>query len=157
MPLPSGSAFGNILPFTLQYEGGYVNLESDRGGATNRGVTQKTYDHWRIAQGLEPQDVKLCSMEETSAIYQSEYWNFISNSTNNVPLLLCVFDASVHHGPARALNFLKQCNNDIDQYCNLRETFMKAIVAHNPSQQIFLHGWLNRVESVRGVAHSWAS
>ena len=157
MPLPAGSAFDNILPFTLQYEGGYSDLPADIGGPTNRGITQRTYDHWRIAHALPVQDVKLCSMDETKAIYQEEYWDLISSATTNVPLLLCIFDSAVLHGPARALAFFKQCQNNIDTYCNLRAAFMNAIVVHNPSQAIFLKGWLHRNELVRSLAKLWAS
>lgn len=158
MPVPSsGSAFDNILPFTLKYEGGYVNNPNDHGGATNFGITQRTYDHWRIENKLPVQDVKLISNDEVHAIYKEEYWNLICTHTPSIPLLLCTFDSAVLHGPARALKWLQACNNNIDTFCNFRAAFMNAIAQHDPTQQRFLAGWLHRNELVRGVAHSWAA
>jgi len=35
-------AFTAFLPFILRWEGGYVNNPADRGGATNKGVTEES-------------------------------------------------------------------------------------------------------------------
>jgi lysozyme family protein len=37
-------SFDDALLETLHYEGGIANHPKDRGGLTNYGVTQKTYD-----------------------------------------------------------------------------------------------------------------
>ena len=39
--------FERALTFVLRWEGGYVDHPADPGGATNYGVTQRTYDAWR--------------------------------------------------------------------------------------------------------------
>ena len=44
--------FQRILPYLLQDEGGYVNDPADRGGATNKGVIQRTYDAYRKGKGM---------------------------------------------------------------------------------------------------------
>lgn len=36
-------------------------------------------------------------------------------------------------------------------YCNQREAYYKAIVENNPSQGVFLKGWLNRLERNRAL------
>lgn len=36
-------------------------------------------------------------------------------------------------------------------YCNEREAYYKAIVENNPSQSVFLRGWLNRLERNRAL------
>ena len=56
--MPS-SRFAASLPFILRWEGGFVDHPADRGGATNKGVTQRVYDAWRARQGQAPQSVRL--------------------------------------------------------------------------------------------------
>ena len=34
----------NLIPFILKWEGGFANDPTDRGGATNKGVTIATYE-----------------------------------------------------------------------------------------------------------------
>ena len=43
--------FDECLPLVLVHEGGYVNHPKDPGGATNKGITQRTYDAWCKRQG----------------------------------------------------------------------------------------------------------
>ena len=38
--------FETALLFVLKWEGGYVNNKYDKGGATNYGITQNTYNNW---------------------------------------------------------------------------------------------------------------
>ena len=56
--MPS-SRFDASLPFILRWEGGFVDHPADRGGATNKGVTQRVYDAWRARQGQAPRSVRL--------------------------------------------------------------------------------------------------
>ena len=39
--------------------------------------------------------------------------------------------------------------NVTEYYNNRRELYFRRIVQSNPSQQVFLRGWLNRLEKVR--------
>lgn len=36
-----------------------------------------------------------------------------------------------------------------DAFLNVREDFFRAIVERNPSQRIFINGWLNRIKNIR--------
>lgn len=41
-----------LIPFILRWEGGFVNDPTDRGGATNKGVTIATYEAYCRQKGL---------------------------------------------------------------------------------------------------------
>ena len=42
----------NLIPFILKWEGGFANDPTDRGGATNKGVTIATYEAYCKKKGL---------------------------------------------------------------------------------------------------------
>ena len=171
--MPS-SAFEAAIPFILRWEGGFVDHPADPGGRTNRGVTQRTYDAWRAAQGLPGRDVKLIDDAEVHAVYESGYWSPPRCELLERPLDLVQFDTAVNMGPRRAVRFLQQaigCSVDGDfgpatqravsacrpgdavaTYCNIRENFYRQIVERKPDQAVFLKGWMNRLNSLRREA-----
>jgi lysozyme family protein len=91
----------------LGWEGGYVNHPKDPGGATNRGVTQATYDLWRKSQGLPKQSVKGISPQEVASIYKNKYWAVIRGDELPVGVDMAMFDFAVNSGPSRAAKFLQ--------------------------------------------------
>ena len=46
------ASIDKLLPFILKWEGGFVNDPTDRGGATNKGVTIATYEAYCRQKGL---------------------------------------------------------------------------------------------------------
>ena len=170
-------SFRKSLDFVLQWEGGYVNHPNDRGGATNRGITQATYDSWRIRNGLSRSPVSGISGEEVSDIYASGYWKPVCADDLMAPLDLCVFDAAVQHGPGRAAKWLQRVvgakqdgaigpktltalalliDRDgleavIGYYMEIRDEFYQDIVARDPSQAVFMRGWMNRMAALDEV------
>jgi len=165
--------FDDCLSFTTgrNVEGGTSNNVADTGGLTQNGITQATYDDWRTKQGLPVQPVTGMAWSEEYAIYQSEYWAPNHCDQLPVPVDLCVFDCDVNSGDGRAAKLLQQCagvtqDSDIGPgtlaavgamdamslaaaFCNAREAYVRAIAANNPTQTIFLEGWLNRINLVR--------
>lgn len=166
-------SYSSALAFVLKSEGGYVNHPSDPGGATNKGITQAVFDHWLIAEGQSPRDVKSITDGEVEAIYRQNYWNvghcdFLPDSVAFVH-----FDACVNHGPGRAAKLLqsalgveqdgvlgpvtlsKVTQSNASQVANLyvdrRVEFYNSIVANKPSQSVFLKGWLNRMAALRQI------
>ena len=75
---PDGDAplsdFDKALDFVLRWEGGKADDPHDRGGRTNRGITQLTYNAYRKAKGLEIADVWDATLAETGDIYQKRFW-----------------------------------------------------------------------------------
>lgn len=73
MPYPQ--IFLDTLKFALQWEGGYSNIKGDLGGATNYGITQSTYNEFRLSNNLPTNDIKKISMPEVEQIYFDRFWN----------------------------------------------------------------------------------
>ncbi len=104
----STPAFKDALRFTLPWEGGYVNDPDDSGGATNKGITQVTYNAWRTSKGWPTRSVRLITDGEVEAIYEERFWNKTACSQLDDLLAIAAFDFGVNSGPARAIRFLQE-------------------------------------------------
>lgn len=89
-------------------EGGFVNDPQDPGGATNKGVTQHEYDHWRAMQGLPLRSTRLIEDAEVEAIYKQLFWDACQCSLLPDGVDYCVFDFAVNSGPFKACSVLQQ-------------------------------------------------
>lgn len=163
----------------LAHEGGFVNDPDDRGGATNFGITQRTYSGW-LGRPASVQEVRMMSIDTAKEIYLSNY--YYAPRINGFPedIQSQVFDCSINHGPRRAVKFVQtvcnlagfgpivvdgvngpktmktaeKANAEMGVYFNNaiadeRIDFYHRIVAHNASQQKFLKGWLKRANSYK--------
>lgn len=148
-----------------------MNHPDDPGGATNKGVTQKTYDAWRQRTGLVPRDVQLLENDELKTIYESGYWLPSCCDELNEPLNLVQFDTSVNMGVRRAVRLLQSsvdCGVDgrfgpktlkavmncdpgrtLIDYCHQRENYYRDLAKRRPKLAKFLNGWLNRLNALR--------
>ena len=166
------SRFEECLAFVLEREGGYCNDPSDRGGATNCGVTQSVYDDYRTRAGRNRQPVHGISGVEVADIYRTRYWKTVRGDQLPRPVDLVVFDAAVNHGPRQAILFLQRAVGADDdgaigpQTINAvladdkaglsksvalaiigqRREFYKRLAAKDATQQRFLKGWNNRLD-----------
>lgn len=163
--------FMESLPFILRWEGGFVDDPDDRGGRTNKGVTQKTYAAWCSRRGLPPADVKDITADEVAAIYDQDYWLPPRCDLLQRHLDLAQFDTAVNMGPGRSVKILQtalDCPADGDfgprtealatscdvastiaNYCTIREGIYRRIAGKDPTQKKFLKGWLNRLDALR--------
>jgi lysozyme family protein len=160
------------LTFTLGNEGGYSNHPADPGGATNFGIIQRTLDRWNgIHPELNfPPDVKNLTMEQAEAIYRADYWRWDDITAPAIAIKL--FDIGVNCGLATAVKLLQKAVNTLvnpplavdgqigpktlgaangqspdavlDAICKVQAGYYNAIVTRNPSQGVFLKGWLKR-------------
>ncbi len=166
-------SFANSLPFVLRWEGGFVDHPADPGGATNKGVTQKVYDAWRRASGLSQRSVRELADTEMSAIYEQQYWRAARCGEVQDKLDLAMFDTAVNMGVGRAVRFLQeavgcqvdggfgsgtltavQCCNPalaLEQFCSARQSFYERLVVAKPEMKVFLRGWMNRLNALRGT------
>ena len=168
------SRYVDCLNYILKWEGGYVNDPKDRGGATNKGITQKTYNAYLNKLQLPLQSVEYITDIEVEEIYIEDYWNKCHCFDILNPLDLIVFDSAVQHGVSRASKWLQNCvgvtpdgvigektlyalhgkvldkrlADVIDNYINGRISFYAQIIANDPSQKRFAKGWKNRMDAL---------
>ena len=151
--------FKKCLNFVLKSEGGFVNNPNDKGGMTYKGICRKYYpdlEIWKICDvllelGKTPKEIneqlKNENQDEINNIYKKNYWDKLDCDNKEKPFDLICFDTAVNMGVARAKQFLKETNN-CSSYIQLRVNYYKKIVENNPSQEVFLNGWFNRVKEL---------
>lgn len=165
------SNFDDAFQYVLGDEGGYTNDPHDRGGPTNWGITQSDLAQWR-RRPVSAADVKAMPKLEAKAIYKARYWDTLSldqivdgkrscaifdigvvrgimNGAKTAQRTCCalghVIAVDGHFGPMTVaavnacdhVSFIKLCSADVERQ-------FRGIVANNPSQGVFLKGWINR-------------
>ena len=103
-----------VLDWLGLSEGGYVDHPDDPGGATNRGVTQYTYNAWRRTQGLEWQSVRFITQQQADDIFVEQYFAPVWFDKLPAGLDYAMADYSVNSGPSRAIKDLQRVLNDLD-------------------------------------------
>lgn len=169
------SNFEQAYRWILQHEGGYVNHPKDPGGATNKGITQRTYDAYRTGSGMPRQDVRNIGNPEVRAIYENQYAIPIWFDRLPAGVDYALFDFAVNSGPARAVQFLQRlvgaradgivgsqtlvkvlvvdAQSLITRLCDARLKYMRSL----KTWKTFGRGWQRRVEQVRTQALALAS
>lgn len=160
----TASNFETCTGWALVHEGGYVNHPKDPGGATNKGVIQRTYDGYRDRLGKPRQSVRRITMAEVMDIYKTQYWDRIFGDALPAGLDYAMYDFSINSGPSRAVKFLQeilgvkvdgvmgngtlgaiQRRNDISgliqELCLKRWNWMKRLSTYST----FGKGWTRRV------------
>lgn len=169
---PKGKGFAEALAFVLKWEGGYSNDPADKGGSTNYGITQRTYNAWLRERNLPIKDVKDITTNEISEIYRN-YWTSSPADTVPWPLSLVIFDTAVNFGVSGAIMFIQEALgveadggfgpitssalSKADPFqiaikiVNGRIAYRHQRVAEVPSQDTFLLGWLNRDNDLMSI------
>ena len=166
--------FAPSLAHVLASESGYVNDPRDPGGATNRGITQRTYDLWRVDHGQATRPVSMIDPNEVEAIYKRQYWDAVRGDDLPAGVDYCVFDCAVNSGPGRAAKLLQQAVGAVPDG-KIGPQTLAAVKAADPRRVIaafsaereaylqslstfahFGNGWLHRVASVEIAARGMA-
>ena len=170
------SALTDGMAFVLAWEGGYVDDPVDRGGATNMGITQTTYNNWLASKRLPAADVQHLTRDEACDIYRSRYWSRVNGDRLAAlcpRLAVVVLDAAVQHGPRWAAITLQravgvQVDSEIGpatlaavkvqasvdptalltSYLSRRKAYYCAIINGDPSQNRFRNGWRRRLNAL---------
>lgn len=163
--------FEKAIPIILKHEGGYVNHPNDPGGATNRGIILKLFKRYAVSLGVEPtlEALKDLTEDQAKKIYKMEFWDTMrGDAFRSQQLADIVFDGFVNMGP-RALKMLQmeigawadgvvgpetlqavnRGNEKIifEGYKQRRINYYNNLADRKPSMQVFLKGWLNRINS----------
>ena len=125
----------------------------------------------------DPESLKAMTEEQLAEIYYQGYWRPARCfEMPNEALAAVSFDAAINHGPAQAIRLLQQgagmaafdCDGRwggrtrarlksaaadsvtlIDGMLLARERFYRQIVRDDPSQGVFLRGWMNRLAGLK--------
>lgn len=144
-------------------EGRYVNHPDDPGGATDRGITQATYDAWNKLKGNPRRTVRGISKEVAEQIIYEQYMRPVRFDDLPAGLDYAVADFAVNSGPRQAaveLQRLVGVDDDgiigdktlaaimqrdaeklIAAYCDARLKFMRGL----KNWKTFKGGWTTRV------------
>jgi lysozyme family protein len=96
-----------MIDAVLDCEGGFSNRASDKGGPTNYGITQATLSAW-LGRAASVADVQAMTRQAATAIYAANYLAAPGiGYMADADLRELVFDAAIHHGQARAVQWLQ--------------------------------------------------
>lgn len=164
-------ADANVLkPFILSYEGGYVENKYDGGGATMKGVTLSTFQSV-YGNDKDRFDLKRITDDQWLHIFDKYYWNKCKgDSIESQPVANMLVDWYWHSGniAIKKMQRLIGCADDgimgpktlkaindydsrklFDLYKRQRVIYLERIAHINPTQKVFLKGWLRRVEGIQ--------
>lgn len=164
----------DLSPIVAKWEAGFVNDKTDKGGATNMGITIGTWrqiGYDKDGDGdIDVQDIRLLDERDFACVLKI-YWNkwqanrIINQSVANL-LVDWVFtsgkwgivipqrilkiepDGIVGNQTLTAINLVNQ-KAFFDAVFEARKKFFNDIVKNNPEQKRFLKGWLNRLNDFK--------
>ena len=162
--------FFKSLEMVLKHEGGFVDHPDDPGGATNKGITHKTYSDF-LGRPLEDVDeLKNIPEEHVQLIYKQGYWDKVKGDNLPSGVDFAIFDWAVNSGPGRAAKALQKAVGAtadgaigpktlaaveaadaaeiIKAVADEREAFYKSLRTFNT----FGKGWLRRNKETRDFA-----
>ena len=149
--------FKKALAFVLKWEGGFVNDPDDKGGTTNKGITQTTYNSYLKSKKQKTKSVKNITQAEVEDIYFNRYWLAAGCNKMSKKFAVLCFDTAVNMGTGvvkatgmtRNEEFLRAAQYKYtDRYIAAKRAKYNEF-ARVPSQKKFLNGWLNRLNAVQ--------
>ncbi len=140
--------FEKLLDYIFKDEGGFVDDPDDRGGRTNYGITQGSYNDYRDRKGIGKADVKNITKVEAKNIYYEDYYKRSgADKQKDIKDAYILFDTAVNFHPVTAKIMFKQASYDFYKMIELRKD-IHIQEAKNPNQSKYLNGWLNRVDKI---------
>lgn len=133
-------AFQKLIQGVLDREGGLSDNPADRGGLTNFGISSKANPDV---------DVKSLTLDKAKEIYLKRYWEPLGADKLPEDVREMAFDSAVNHGVAWTKRVLEEVGNDVDKLAARRKKLYQALASKDKSQEQFLEGWMNRLESLK--------
>lgn len=167
-----------FAPKILAYEGGFGDDPTDRGGATNMGVTLSTWKkvgYDKDGDGdIDADDIRLLSKTDAITVLKRNYWNrWRADQINNQSIAEILVDWLWGSGkwgiviPQRLLKvpedgivgpstlFAVNSANQRGLHAAIfqaRVSFIRDLVNNHPEQNKFFDGWMNRLNKFKFVA-----
>ena len=163
-----------LVPFILQWEGGFVNDPLDLGGATNKGITIGTFTEYKKRKGLKAptvQDLKNISNEDWHEVFKGLYWDrWRADEIKSQAVANILVDwvwASGSHGIKRPQRLLGVTADGVVGSKTIaalnakdpaelfkmikadRIKFIDEICEKRPANNRFKKGWLNRINAIK--------
>ena len=152
--------FKTAVLLTLQNEGGYTNNPADPGGATNMGIEQSE---------VPDIDIKTLTQDQAIKIYADRYWKQNYSQIEDQSIANKLFDMGVLFGVGTAVIMLQSVLgltvdgifgpfslaevNQVNPASFLqiyKALFVQRVIqigAKKPAEQIFVSGWIHRINS----------
>lgn len=151
----------------IEHEGGakITNIAADNGGLTKYGISQRAYPKV---------DIRNLTLEDAVAIYKRDYWDRVKGDEIPYSMAVVLFDQAVNRGVSTVVKqaqkilgitqdgvagsqfvaSIKKLSEAsfVSTFLSESEKSYRAIASNNPSQSVFLNGWLNRVGSLKEYA-----
>ena len=151
-----------------------MNNPADRGGPTNRGITQGTLSAAYAAGIVKHNNIKALTKAEAMAIYNVRYWDPYDWGRYGEPLDMIMFDMAVNHGMGNTSRIAQRACASLGAFIVIdgkwgpqtrealyklawknglvlskmlltkRLNFYDAIITARPNQKRFRDGWRNR-------------
>lgn len=156
--------FDSAMEFVFLVEGGLSDHAADKGGLTKYGVSQKAYPNL---------DIKNLTKEQAKDIVYRKIWDSVNADAFQPEVSIALMDFAVNSGNKTAGKALQNTINILtghslvvdgilgkksvglsklihartlaSAYIGYRHEFFLRIVKNNPSQNVFLKGWLRRL------------
>ena len=107
---PKGN-FNETMKLMLNLEGGKTDEKSDRGGRTNFGITQRTYNDWLKQNKLKSSDVFKISKERALKIYRKQFWGVIKGDQLPHNVAKAIMSMALTDGPQDSVRFIQKLLN----------------------------------------------
>ena len=127
---------------------------------------------------LNEQDIRLMTKNVAELGFKKYFWDtpYGLDWLESDKKAFVVFDAAVNNGPGNSTKFIQRACNSIgipctvdgafgkqtakclkdapvdefvEAFLDVREAFFWSIVNRNPSQRLFIKGWINRINNIR--------
>ena len=159
-----------LIPIIKNWEGGYSDNPNDRGGATNSGVTLAVYQSV-YGKNKTKNDLKRMTNEQWDYIFTKLYWNkWKADEIKNQSIANILVDWVWMSGYGtikkiqalfgltadgivgnKTISYINSHDQEdvFNKIWNRRKQFYESLVKNNPSQKVFLKGWMNRLNTFK--------
>lgn len=149
------------------------------GGLSGTQSNRDVLERMGIRLPITRQVIYDLTRDQAASLFRWQFWDKLRLSLIPLRPAVVLYDAAVNSGPAQSVKLAQRGYNRCVAYgqplvvdgimgpatraamqladtdkaltamLDAREAFFQTIVANNPSQQVFLRGWINRVDDLR--------